>query len=281
VNKDGLVLNAEKHLHPLYGLDVEATANFDVLLVEALRTTPASGAARNDIVGFDLGLFDLRGATIGGVQGEFIHSERIDNLASCHAACQALIAAGAGGDATRVVALFDHEEVGSQSTVGARSELLRGLLERIALAYPNASTDAWLRAAARSFFVSVDMAHGVHPNYADKHDKQHRPLLGRGPVVKVNVNQSYATDGLTQGAFVDACRAEGAEPQFFSARNVMPCGSTIGPITAARLGVRTIDIGSPMLAMHSCRETAACSDALLMTHVLRRLLAEPPVVNRA
>jgi aspartyl aminopeptidase len=99
--------------------------------------------------------------------------------------------------------------------------------------------------------------------------------------VKVNANQSYATDGVAQGAFVEACRAEGAEPQFFAARNDIPCGSTIGPITAARVGVRTIDVGSPMLAMHSCRETAACSDALVMARVLRRLLAEPPNFSRA
>ena len=281
VNKDGLVLNADKHLYPLYGLDVEASADFDALLAEALRQTPSAGAARSDIVGFELGLFDVRGATFGGAKNEFLHSARIDNLTSCHAACHALLGARAGGNSTRVVALFDHEEVGSQSTVGARSELLRGLLERIARAYPNASADAWPRAAARSFFVSVDMAHGVHPNYPDKHDKHHRPLLGRGPVVKVNVNQSYATDAPAQGAFVDACRAEGTEPQFFTARNDMPCGSTIGPITAARLGVRTIDVGNPMLAMHSCRETAACSDALVMTRVLRRLLDEPPTFNRA
>src|SRR6185503_17969945 len=107
-----------------------------------------------------------------------VHSARLDNLASCHAACHALVSAGSAGKATRVMALFDHEEVGSQSTVGARSELLRGLLERVAQAYPGAGADAWPRAAARSFFVSVDMAHGVHPNYPDKHDKQHRPVLG-------------------------------------------------------------------------------------------------------
>jgi aspartyl aminopeptidase len=210
-----------------------------------------------------------------------LHSARLDNLVSCHAACRALVSAGSAGPATRVAALFDHEEVGSQSTVGARSEFLRALLERVAVAYSpsgdSTSTDAWPRAAARSFFVSIDMAHGVHPNYPDKHDKQHRPVLGKGPVVKVNQNQSYATDGVAQGAFVDACRVEGVEPQVFSARNDMPCGSTIGPITAARLGVRTIDVGSPMLAMHSCRETAACSDALAMIRVLGRLLREPPV----
>jgi aspartyl aminopeptidase len=280
VNKDGLVLNAEKHLHPLVSLD-GSEADFDSLLGEALRGTQGAGATRKDVIGFDLCLFDVRGATVGGAGNEFLHSARLDNLASCHAACHALLGSGAETSATRVVALFDHEEVGSQSTVGARSELLRALLERVARAYPDADADAWPRAAARSFFASVDMAHGVHPNYPDKHDKVHRPVLGRGPVVKVNSNQSYATDAVTQGAFVEACRAEGAEPQFFSARNDMPCGSTIGPITAARLGVRTLDVGSPMLAMHSCRETAACSDALVMARVLRRLLAEPPVFTRA
>ena len=279
VNKEGLVLNAEKHLHPLVGLDGDTSPRFDELLLEAIAATPSAGAARSDIVGFDLALFDLRGATLGGAAGELVHSARLDNLASCHSACQALIATGPAGDATRVLALFDHEEVGSQSAVGARSELLRALLERVALSYSEASADAWARAAARSFFVSVDMAHGVHPNYPDKHDKLHRPLLGKGPVVKLNVNQSYATDGAGQGAFVEACRAEGVETQVFSARNDIPCGSTIGPITAARLGVRTVDVGNPMLAMHSCRETAASSDALAMTRVLRRLFSAPPTFS--
>jgi aspartyl aminopeptidase len=277
VNKEGLVLNAEKHLHPLVGLG-DAGPSFDELLLEALGP---NGVGRADVVGFDLALFDLRGATLGGASGELVHSARLDNLASCHAACEALVGAGPASDQTRVVALFDHEEVGSQSAAGARSELFRGLLERVARAYPDAQPDAFARAAARSFLVSVDMAHGVHPNYPDKHDKQHRPLLGKGPVIKVNVNQSYATDGTTQGAFVEACRAEGLEPQYFSARNDMPCGSTIGPISAARLGVRTVDVGNPMLAMHSCRETAAVSDAVSMTRVLRRLLAEPPVFSAA
>jgi len=281
VNKDGLHLNAEKHLHPLLGFDRVGGEGFDALLVETLAGTAAAGATRKDIVGFELGLFDVRGASLGGTGGELISSARLDNLVSSHAACQALCAGDAPGRTTRVVALFDHEEVGSQSAVGARSELLRSFLERLSGAYEGATADAWARAAARSFFVSIDMAHGVHPNYADKHDKQHRPVLGKGPVVKVNVNQSYATDGLAQGAFVDACRAEGVEPQFFSARNDMPCGSTIGPITAARVGIRTVDVGNPMLAMHSCRETAACSDASAMTRVLGRLLAEPPVLNRA
>jgi aspartyl aminopeptidase len=281
VNKDGLVLNPEKHLHPLFSLDLSESHDFDALLTEALGPTKAAGATPRDIVGFDLCLFDVRGAMVGGAGSEFLHSARLDNLVSCHAACHALVTSGPESSATRVIALFDHEEVGSQSSVGARSELLRDLLERVALAFPGATPDAWARAAARSFFVSVDMAHGVHPNYPDKHDKQHRPVLGRGPVVKVNTNQSYATDGIAQGAFVEACRAEGAEPQYFAVRNDIPCGSTIGPITAARVGVRTVDVGNPMLAMHSCRETAACSDALVMAGVLRRLMAEPPTISGA
>jgi aspartyl aminopeptidase len=279
VNKEGLVLNAEKHLHPLFSLDAPEAPDFNALLAEALDPTSAAGATSSDIVGFDLCLFDVRGATLGGAGGEFLHSARLDNLTSCHAACHALTESGRESSVTRVLSLFDHEEVGSQSSAGARSELLRGLLERVAMAFPGANPEAWPRTAARSFFVSVDMAHGVHPNYPDKHDKQHRPVLGRGPVVKVNSNQSYATDGVVQGAFVEACRAEGAEPQYFAARNDMPCGSTIGPITAARVGVRTVDVGSPMLAMHSCRETAACSDALVMARVLRRLMAEPPTFS--
>lgn len=277
VNKEGLVLNAEKHLYPLVGFEGDTSLHFDELLSEALSAS--NGVTRADALGFELCLFDVRGAALGGARGELVHSARLDNLASCHAGCQALVDAGPAGDATRVLALFDHEEVGSQSAVGARSELLGSLLERITRARDGSAADAWPRAALRSFFVSVDMAHGVHPNYPDKHDKQHRPLLGKGPVVKVNVNQSYATDGAGQGAFVEACRAEGVEPQYFSARNDMPCGSTIGPITAARLGVRTVDVGSPMLAMHSCRETAAANDALSMTRVLRRLYAEPPAFS--
>jgi len=230
-------------------------------------------------VGFDLCLFDAQGATLGGANGELVCSARIDNLGSCYPIARALPAAGPAGPTTRVIALHDHEEVGSQSASGARSRLLESLLERLTLGYPGAPADALPRALARSLFVSADMAHAVHPNYADKHDKLHRPLLGGGPVVKVNANQSYATDAIAQGAFVEACRAEGVTPQLFVSRNDQPCGSTIGPITAARLGMRGIDIGNPMLAMHSCRETGGSADAPVMERVLTRILREPPLAN--
>jgi len=131
-----------------------------------------------------------------------------------------------------------------------------------------------MRGISRSLLISSDMAHAVHPNYADKHDKQHRPALGGGPVIKVNANQSYASDGPTTAAFSEACRALGITPQYFSSRNDMPCGSTIGPITAARLGLRTVDVGNPMLSMHSCREMAAVSDVSPMIQVLTRVFSE-------
>jgi len=280
VNKDGLVVNPQTQLTPLWALEKSGGKEHVLeLVVEALAGTASAGAKLADIVGFDLCLFDAQGATLGGANGELIASARLDNLGSCYPIMRALIGAGDAGRATRVIALHDHEEVGSQSASGARSRLLEGLLERLTLAHPGAPPDALPRALARSLFVSADMAHAVHPNYADKHDKLHRPMLGGGPVVKVNANQSYATDGVAQGAFVDACRAEGVAPQLFVSRNDQPCGSTIGPITAARLGVRSLDIGNPMLAMHSCRETAGSADAAVMERVLTRILREPPLAD--
>jgi aspartyl aminopeptidase len=277
VNKDGLVVNPQTQLTPLWALEQSVGKNQALeLVVETLAGTACAGATLTDIVGFDLCLFDAQGAALGGANGELVCSARLDNLGSCYPIARALVAAGPAGRATRVIALHDHEEVGSQSASGARSRLLESLLERLTLGHPGAPADALPRALARSLFVSADMAHAVHPNYADKHDKLHRPLLGSGPVVKVNANQSYATDGIAQGAFVEACRAEGVTPQLFVSRNDQPCGSTIGPITAARLGIRSIDIGSPMLAMHSCRETAGSADAPVMERVLTRILREPP-----
>ena len=277
VNKEGLVVNPQTHLAPVWALEASGGKEHALeLVVDALQGTRSTGARAEDVVGFDLCLFDAQGPTVSGVNGELVSSARLDNLGSCYPITAALIDSGPPGRATRVIALHDHEEVGSQSATGARSRLLEGLLERLTLGHAGAPPDALPRALARSLFVSADMAHAVHPNYADKHDKLHRPLLGRGPVVKVNANQSYATDGIAQGVFVEACRAEGVTPQFFVSRNDQPCGSTIGPITAARLGMRGLDIGNPMLAMHSCRETAGSADVAVMQRVLTRLLREPP-----
>jgi len=273
VNTAGLQLNAQTQLVPVLGLEANA-GGFAELLAEGLRSTPSNGARVEDVLGFDLCLYDTQRAAFAGAQGEFLLSSRLDNLASCHAALSALLGASPNSDATRVVALYDHEEVGSQSTSGARSLFMSDLLERLALSCSPKDPSALPRAISRSLLVSADMAHAVHPNYPDKHDKQHRPMLGAGPVIKVNVNQSYATDGPAAAAFSAACRAVDVTPQHFSARNDSPCGSTIGPISAARLGVRAVDVGNPMLSMHSCREMAAVSDVAPMIRVLTRLLSE-------
>jgi len=273
VNSAGLLLNAQTQLVPVLGLESES-GGFSELLAEGLTKTASSGARSEDVLGFDLCLYDTQRAAFAGSQREFLFSSRLDNLSSCHAALHALLGAAPDPEATRVMAIYDHEEVGSQSTSGARSQFLSDLLERLARAYSPKDESALPRAISRSLMISADMAHAVHPNYPDKHDRQHRPMLGEGPVIKVNVNQSYASDGPGVAAFRAACRAVDVAPQYFSSRNDSPCGSTIGPISAARLGLRTVDVGNPMLSMHSCREMAASRDVAPMIRVLTRLLSE-------
>jgi aspartyl aminopeptidase len=271
VNTRGLVINPQTQLVPLLGTDREDHGGLRALLAGELARD-GTGVGPDDILSWDLCLYDVVGGVFGGARDEYLFSARVDNLASCHAATAALLGAGAPGPRTRVVALFDHEEVGSQSAAGARSLFVQSVLERLAACHPDAGAQAIQRALALSLMVSADMAHAVHPNYADKHDKQHRPLIGGGPVIKLNANQSYATDAVSHGAFVEACREVGITPQYFVSRNDFPCGSTIGPISAARLGIRTIDVGNPMLSMHSCREMAGARDVEPMIRVLTRWL---------
>lgn len=266
VNSGGLKLNAQTQLLPVAGFENPAGG---VELKERLAAVVGEGIDPKLIRGSDLCLFDTQAPALGGARAELILSARLDNLTSCHAALSALLAAG-DADATRVVVLYDHEEVGSESAIGAGSRFLETLLLRLSACYP-ATSDGFARAIAGSLLVSADMAHAVHPNYPDKHDKQHRPMLGKGPVLKVNVNQRYATDGPTAARFRAACARAGVEPQHFVSRNDMGCGSTIGPIAAAGLGLRTVDVGGPMLSMHSCREMAASADVPVMIRVLTAL----------
>jgi aspartyl aminopeptidase len=173
-------------------------------------------------------------------------------------------------EATCGVVLYDHEEVGSRSAQGAAGSFLRDCLERLVLARSDGRPDAFHRAIRHSYLVSADMAHAVHPNYAALHEPKHQPLMGGGPVIKSNVNQAYATDGESWAYFAALCREAGVTPQHFVVRTDLGCGSTIGPITAAELGIRTVDVGSPMLSMHSIREMAAASDMAAMASVLQR-----------
>jgi aspartyl aminopeptidase len=195
-----------------------------------------------------------------GRDDELLGSARLDNLASCWAAIEALAgAAPAGAAPIPVVCLFDHEEVGSTSDRGAGSSLLPSVLERSVLARGGTS-EAWHRALARSACLSADMAHATHPNYADRHDPEHQVALNGGPVLKVNANVRYATDAPGTALVALAAEQAGVPLQRFAMRSDLPCGSTIGPVTAARLGITTVDVGMPQLAMHAAREHAGSHD---------------------
>jgi aspartyl aminopeptidase len=274
LHQEGLKLNAQSHLVPVTGL--EQAPPLAELLASELRATGHAELRAQDVVGFDLALYDTQRATVSGARGEFLHSARLDNLASCHASLEALLGCAAtNGALTRVVVLYDHEEVGSRSTQGAAGTLLSDCLERVVSGFKGGAPQGLPRAIARSSMISVDMAHAVHPNYADRHEPGHRPLIGRGPVLKQNANQSYASDARSSGLFRQLCAEAGFEPQHFVTRSDLGCGSTIGPITAARVGIPTVDVGNPMLSMHSCRELAGTADVAPMLAVLTRFLAGP------
>jgi aspartyl aminopeptidase len=266
---DGLKLNDQTHLPPVVGL--ESAPELAALLTEELEARGEDAVDADDLLGFDLMLYDLQAAALGGAAGEFIFSGRLDNLASTHAALAALLRAGEQSDAapfTRMVVLHDHEEVGSRSAQGAGGTLLLDTMDRLATLTSGGDPEARPRAVSRSLMVSADMAHAVHPNWSDRHEPGHRPVIGGGPVLKINANQSYASDSETAAMFASLCRRADVPLQHFVVRSDMACGSTIGPISAARVGLRTVDVGNPMLSMHSCREMAGAGDVEPMIRVL-------------
>jgi aspartyl aminopeptidase len=261
VNSEGLKLNAQKHMAPIVTLNDDGGVDLPALLAEEIGDVEGE-----DVLAWDLMAYDVQPATRSGARSEFIHAARIDNLASCHAALTALTSAAGDGELTRGVVLYDHEEVGSRSAQGAASDFLRSCLQRLS----GDSLEDYHRAVAKSFLISADMAHAIHPNYADRHEPQHQPALGGGPVVKINVNQAYATDGESWASFERWAREAEVNTQRFVVRSDLGCGRTIGPITAAQLGIRTVDAGNPMLSMHSCREVAAAADVPKMIDVMKR-----------
>jgi aspartyl aminopeptidase len=268
---ESLTLNAQQHLVPVWGLGDARTFSLraELSLQLARQGVPV---APDQVLSWDLSLHSVEPSRIGGGAQEFLFAPRLDNLAGCHGALSAFLAANDAPEVTRGIVFFDHEEVGSESARGAGSSLLRTLLLRLLEAHGEASETRLARAIARSFLVSSDMAHAVHPNYADRHEPGHRPLLGQGPVIKSNANVRYATDGETWGMFEALAQDAGVNVQRFVVRSDLGCGSTIGPMSAALLGIRTVDVGTPMLSMHSCRELSAVSDVLPMIQVLTRFL---------
>ena len=272
VNTDGLKLNTQSHLPPVLALESGGAFSLEQHLVTELERSGVAVAAA-DILGFDLCFYDAVAPTRGGARDEYVFSGRLDNLAMCHAATVALTTAAPAPQLTRGFVLYDHEECGSQSAQGAQSPFLRDVCARIVAAHPRSEADALARTLHRSFLVSADMAHALHPNYADKHEPQHQPLLGGGPVIKTNTNQRYATDGETAARFEIWCGHAGVTPQKFVTRTDLACGTTIGPITAAMVGMRVVDVGNPMLSMHSIREMSAAADVPKMIGAMRSFYA--------
>ncbi len=276
LTQNGLKLNPQQHAVPIVGLgdSMDVTS----LIVDALRAAGTSGIDAADVLAYDLMLYDTQPAAVSGAGGEFIQAARLDNLASCHAALAALTQGPANGGragASRGIVLYDHEEVGSRSARGAAGSFLADTLARVVEASGDRAPQALARTLARSSLVSLDMAHAVHPSYANRHEPGHRPVIGGGPVLKRNAGLSYATDAETAGRFHAICRDLDITPQHYVVRSDLPCGSTIGPITAARVGIRTVDVGNPMLSMHSCREMAGTADVEPMIRVLRASFDAP------
>ncbi|HCP44671.1 MAG TPA: M18 family aminopeptidase [Deltaproteobacteria bacterium] len=265
VNKDGLCLNAQDHLPPIWALSgdsPEALPDIRTFLAAELDVTAEA------VLGFELCLHDIQPPTVSGLTGEFIHAPRLDNLGSCHPAVAALLTTDdLGCEATAVVALFDHEEIGSRTNRGAASSFLRDVLTRLA----GGTRQALSRTVPRSFMASTDMAHGVHPNYPDKHDGEHRPVLGQGPALKTHHQWKYATDSEAMAVFRGLCQDANVPLQEFVSRSDMPCGSTVGPIIATELGLRAVDVGNPMLSMHSIREMASSQDPPHLQKALEHL----------
>ena len=264
VNERGLVLDRQAHMAPIWATALDAS--FEEWIAErAGGGVPAA---------WELCLYDVQPSAVLGADRSLLASGRLDNLVSCWAATTALVAADPT-EHVAMIALFDHEEVGSASTAGASGPFLATIIERL-----NDTTggtrDDLHRVLAASSCVSADNAHAVHPNYPERHDPGHGPIVNHGPAIKLNVNQRYATSADTAVLFGRACEDAGVPFQTFVSRNNVPCGSTIGPLTATRLGISTVDIGVPQLSMHSAREVCGTADPVWLAAALTSYLTGPP-----
>ena len=256
ISTNGLLLNAQQHLSPVWGLGDVTPGAFTAFVADQLAVEA------EEVLAWDLMLHDTTPSTLAGADDELVAAARLDNLCSSWAGLEALLAVteGDGGPGpVPVLVLFDHEEIGSTSDRGAASALLPAVTERISLSL-GGGRDDHLRALAGSVCCSADMAHATHPNYADKHEPGHQITLNGGPVLKVNSNVRYASDATSSATLVLACEQADVPLQRYAHRSDLPCGSTIGPITAAAMGISTVDVGAPQLAMHSARELCGADD---------------------
>lgn len=266
VNDKGLVLHKQNELPLLLTVgepflnQADASDWFASLLAER------AGIDRADLLAWEIGVCDTQPGSFWGPKREFIAKGQLDNLASCHAALGALLATEKPGP-TAMIALFDHEEVGSESAAGAGGSFVADVLHRLAGALGHDSEDL-RRAMARSLFISADMAHAWNPNFPAAYEPCHRVMVNGGPVIKVNASQRYSTGADTAARFIELCRQAGVPVQQYSHRTDLGCGSTIGPIVAARLGIPSVDVGCPMWSMHSIRESAGAFDGEYMQKAL-------------
>lgn len=251
-------VNRQKHLPPILMQAGELDDFHELLKAQMV----SEGVDVSKVLDYQLSFYDTQTPACVGINDDFIASARLDNLLSCFLGLQALI--DSNDDQNCLLVCNDHEEVGSESAEGAMGSMLALLLQRLC-----GSTENFARAMSQSLMISADNAHGVHPNYADKHDNNHGPLLNSGPVIKVNAGQRYATNSKTASYFRALCEANSIPVQSFVIRSDMRCGSTIGPISASQLGVQTLDLGLPTFAMHSIRELAGAKDPQYLYTALR------------
>jgi len=263
VNEQGLKFNKQTELPLLLGQPGEGE-NAEAHLRRLLADAAAVDAA--DLLSWEMAVYDVQKGCLWGENQAFIADSQLDNLASCHAALAALIATNHPA-ATCVTALFDHEEVGSESASGAGGSFVTDVLTRITL-HAKLDEEDRQRASAHSLFISADMAHAYHPNFPAVYEPAHKVMVNGGPVIKTNANQRYSTNAETAARFMGFCETAGVPFQQYAHRGDLGCGSTIGPIVAARLGIASVDVGSPLWAMHSARESAGAQDQAYMIAAL-------------
>ncbi|MCQ8106382.1 M18 family aminopeptidase [Methylomonas sp. SURF-2] len=270
VNEDGLKLNKQTELPLIF-----AEATDQQLAREQFTSflTTTSGLEAEQILAWEFNIHDTQKGAFWGADQAFYANSQLDNLASCHAGISALLndAALQSGN-TLVCAFFDHEEIGSESSKGAAGSFLPDVLERIALAQGLDKQD-YQRALANSLMISADMAHAYQPNFPGAYEPDHKLYVNQGPAIKINANHRYASNCLSEAAFMELCRQAEVPFQKYSHRGDLPCGSTIGPLASAKLGIPTVDVGNPMWAMHSVRESAGVLDHAYLIKALTRLFA--------
>ncbi len=272
VNEEGLKLHKQNEL-PLLFAQLASEQLPKPYFLELLAQIADIDATQ--ILSWDLAVYDTQKGAFWGANQEFYADSQIDNLASCHAALQALLDKTVLESACRtlVCAFFDHEEIGSESHIGAGGSFLADILQRIDMATATEREDH-ARALAQSFLVSADMAHAYQPNFPAAYDADHRVCVNKGPVIKSNANRRYSSESVSIARFIQWCEEAGVPYQRYSHRSDLPCGSTIGPIASAKLGIRSVDVGCPMWAMHSVRESAGVLDHDYMIRVLKRFFSD-------